>query len=341
MIEFDKTGAPDPKRLTPQVEQLLRERLQDPLRPLPDEVAQLAADLLLRNAELENKVANLKRLVHQLEEYRDRYVDLYELAPVGYVTLDEEGYVQEINLAGLQLLGVERDELIGYPLERYVRSQDQPEFLRQIRRVCCERQVLTFDVGLAAKDGKSLTAQLRGVPIESLKSDATFCKIAITDITERRNAEDALRESEERFRTVADHTYDWESWRGADGRYRYVSPSCERITGYSPAEFMADPGLLERIVHPDDHQRMASHFHLEAPTAGPFQAQFRIIAKSGAQRWIEHICHPVCGADQRWLGQRASNRDITERKALELELRNRIADLEERWSASGRSATNG
>ena len=92
----------------------------------------------------------------------------------------------------------------------------------------------------------------------------------VRDITERREAEEALRASEERFRTVADYTYDWESWRGSDGRYRYVSRSCQRITGYAPEEFMADPALLERIIHPDDRKRMVSHFRRETSHSGPF-----------------------------------------------------------------------
>ena len=149
----------------------------------------------------------------------------------------------------------------------------------------------------------------------------------VRDITERKEAEEALRESEERFRTVADYTYDWEYWRGVDGRFRYVSPSCQRITGYSPEEFMADPALLERIVHPDDRNQLTTHFRSENPTPGHHAAEYRIISRTGEERWIEHICQPVYGADQRWLGQRASNRDITDRKRAELELKERIGNL--------------
>ena len=70
-----------------------------------------------------------------------------------------------------------------------------------------------------------------------------------------KSREEDLRRSEERFRTLADSTYDWESWRAPDGKYLYVSPSCERITGYRREEFMADPSLVARIVHPDDQGR--------------------------------------------------------------------------------------
>jgi len=55
----------------------------------------------------------------------------------------------------------------------------------------------------------------------------------------------ALRDSEERYRMLAEFTYDWETWRGTDGKYIYVSPSCERITGYMPDEFIKDPWLIE------------------------------------------------------------------------------------------------
>jgi PAS domain-containing protein len=72
------------------------------------------------------------------------------------------------------------------------------------------------------------------------------------DITEQSQAEETLRASETKYRIVADYTYDWEYRRTPDGRFAYVSPSCERMTGYAASEFQADPDLLFRIVHPDD-----------------------------------------------------------------------------------------
>ena len=92
---------------------------------------------------------------------------------------------------------------------------------------------------------------------------------------------------------------------------------------------MADPALLERIVHPDDRKQLARHFRGESSDFRPsHSAEYRIISRAGEERWIEHICQPVYGVDQRWLGQRASNRDITDRKRAELELKERIEALE-------------
>ena len=143
-----------------------------------------------------------------------------------------------------------------------------------------------------------------------------------------------LAASEEKFRTVADVTYDWESWIGPDGRYIYVSPSCERISGYRPEEFLADPGLLGRIVHPDDRDRYIAHLgaHPVADTTdGPAsENEFRIINRNGEVHWLGHACQPVLGEEGRFLGRRASNRDITERKQAEEEIRRLNAELEER-----------
>jgi len=459
MNDSERADSQDASRLSREIDRLLRQYLADPVSPRVEEVRRLAEDLLLRNLELESKVGNLKTIAQQLEKYRDRYVDLYEVAPVGYATLDEDGYVQEINLAGAELLGRERDELIGYPLDTYVVAKDREEFVKQVRRCCCQRQTLSLDADLLNAAGATITAHLRGVPVESLEAEATFCKVAITDISERiaaeaairaseanyravfdtandaifvhdaetaaivdvnqkatamcgytaeelrrlsvgdiseggssysqeeafrrlmlasagepqlftwrcrhrsgrllwvevnikrttlngvprllaivrdigerKAAEEALRDSEERFRTLAEYTYDWEYWRGRDGRFCYVSPSCHRITGYSPGEFLADPTLLEKIVHPDDRKTVTRHFRRESPNPAPHTAEYRIVSRAGEERWIEHICQPVYGVDQRWLGQRASNRDITDRKKSELALRERIAALEQQLS---------
>ena len=79
------------------------------------------------------------------------------------------------------------------------------------------------------------------------------------ETTEHMRREAALQESQERFRVVADFTRDWEHWRDQDGHFLYVSPSAERVTGYDRDEFVADPDLYLRIVHPDDQERVREH----------------------------------------------------------------------------------
>lgn len=141
------------------------------------------------------------------------------------------------------------------------------------------------------------------------------------DIIRQKQTSDAQRESEEKFRTLADWTYDWELWFDPEGHIVYSSPSCQRITDYSPDEFSADPDLLIGIVHPDDRILFADHHQLvHDETAGVDKIEYRIIARSGEEHWIEHVCRPVFGADERYLGRRVSNRDITQRKHAEKEL---------------------
>lgn len=125
-----------------------------------------------------------------------------------------------------------------------------------------------------------------------------------------------LAQEEEKFHTVADYTYDWEYWEGVNRELIYISPSCERITGYSPAEFQADPTLLDRVLHPDDRHLMLAHVHDDA-RAKDAALDFRIVRRDGGVRWIAHACQAVFGRDGQYLGRRASNRDITERHQAE------------------------
>ncbi|MBN1138240.1 MAG: PAS domain S-box protein [Anaerolineae bacterium] len=130
--------------------------------------------------------------------------------------------------------------------------------------------------------------------------------------------EKELAESEERFRTLANFTYDWEYWLDPNRNYVYVSPSCERITGYRSDEFRKSPELLEAIVHPGDREIVTEHLR-EEPIEGSMvhPIEFRIITRSGEERWLEHVCQPVYGSTGNYLGRRGSNRDITERKRAE------------------------
>jgi PAS domain S-box-containing protein len=142
------------------------------------------------------------------------------------------------------------------------------------------------------------------------------------EIKDRKQAQKDLHEAELRYRTVADFAHDWEYWLGPEKDVLYVSPSCERITGYQPGEFfIQDQRLFIKIVHPEDREAVEAHLAEEFESDAVHHIDFRIINRSGETRWISHYCQPVFSPDGEWLGRRAGNRDVTDRKNTEEALR--------------------
>lgn len=147
------------------------------------------------------------------------------------------------------------------------------------------------------------------------------CWLAAHGRIERRQAELELKKSEQKFRTLADFTYDWESWLGNDGAFIYVSPSCERFCGYTPEDFYRNPQLAFDIIHPEDRDMYLQHTGNERQAHEVISLDFRIIDKKGAELWIAHTCRPVYGPAGELLGRRTSNRDITQRVIAEQKLK--------------------
>jgi len=140
-------------------------------------------------------------------------------------------------------------------------------------------------------------------------------------------AVDKLREAELRYRTVADFTYAWEYWTKMDGTLLYVSPSCERISGYTPQQFMDTPSLYHEIIIPEDQGVWGKHYHDSRIDPIARKIEFRIRHRDGSIRWIDHVCQPVIGDKEELLGFRASNRDITRRKEGEIKLQNAYSEI--------------
>jgi PAS domain S-box-containing protein len=139
----------------------------------------------------------------------------------------------------------------------------------------------------------------------------------LEDITEQKKAEQTLKASEELFRTVANYVYDWEYFLDTSKRLVYTTPSCSRFTGYAPEEFYANPGLLQKIVHPDDRKRFLDHLTMVSEHDKEATLDLRIINKDGGELWINHICHPVFDESGVYMGRRISNTDISRQKRLE------------------------
>jgi PAS domain S-box-containing protein len=131
-------------------------------------------------------------------------------------------------------------------------------------------------------------------------------------------ADNELRQGELKYRIVADFTYDWEYWQNPDGTWRYVSPACERISGHRPEEFLGRPGLLRDLIVSEDRDRWDRHNCDAQKEPGGREIQFRLQRPDGSIRWIEHACQPVTDDAGKFIGVRASNRDITERRQVEL-----------------------
>ncbi len=125
----------------------------------------------------------------------------------------------------------------------------------------------------------------------------------------------AIEENERKFRIVSEFANDFDFWIKEDGEFVFMSPSSERITGYSPREFMEKPDLLNSIIHPDDRDAYKNDIIDFREPLHP-DKEFRIIAKDGQVRWLSHVCGPIY-VNGEFLGRRASNRDITEKKKLE------------------------
>jgi PAS domain S-box-containing protein len=149
----------------------------------------------------------------------------------------------------------------------------------------------------------------------------------IIESAEHKKTEQTLRESETKFRIVADNTHDFEFWIGPESRYVYASPACKRITGHEIKEFLAHPDLRLEIVHAADRPIFEKHIREEQSLRKPGEVDYRIVRPDGSVVWIGHACQPVFDAGGKFLGTRGSNRDITARKLAEENLKETAEEL--------------
>ncbi|MDP1634651.1 MAG: PAS domain S-box protein, partial [Gallionellaceae bacterium] len=227
--------------------------IQDPLRaeaeaqldraPLTDTPARSAEELLheLQVHQVELKMQNdeLRRAQVAIEESRDRYVDLYEFAPVAYLTLTRDGMIAEVNLTGAGLLGAERKELLNRRFARFVTSDECEHWYRHFAITLQSRAIQSCELALRRNDGSLFHGQLDCLHMQD--NGISTIRIALTDISKRKRIETELR--------IAAITF--ESQEGMivtdpNGVILRVNHAFTRLTGYSEQEVMGQtPALLK------------------------------------------------------------------------------------------------
>ncbi|MFA4876612.1 MAG: PAS domain-containing sensor histidine kinase [Methanoregula sp.] len=226
-------------------------------------------------------------------------------------------------------LGYHPGEITGGMPQAFIHPDDIGLLQDTIRSIIQGSVPDEIPLRMRRKNGDYAVIGFSGSPIIHA-GQITGIQVIGRDITERMKAEIALRESEEKYRMLADYTYDWEYWIAPDETIRYTTPSCERITGYTWREFAEDKNLIKKIIHPDDNHALDHHMVQAFTREQPGAVDFRIIHRNGDIRWIGHVCQPIYSDTGEFIGRRASNRDITGRKRIENELRDanrQLADI--------------
>ena len=220
------------------VEEFLGKHFDDPQSHCPVEVQRLVCELGLQRRELQKENQELRKQQRHLEAYRDRYADLYDFAPLGYATLDEDGYIQEINLAGARMLNVDRDTLTGYPLLDYVAEEDRDAFLDHVRKCVREHCEVTFEFCLVGKGGQALAVQFHTIPHDEPETGAVLGKTAITDISQQKQAEEALEKDRNLLRMLIDHLPDCIYVKDLQHRFVAANAAVARLMGTVPEDLL-------------------------------------------------------------------------------------------------------
>ena len=161
----------------------------------PGDVQRLLHELRVHQIELEMQNEELRRIQQELELSRDRYFDLYDIAPVGYFTIDESGLILQANLTGATMLGVTRDQLIERPFARFVARKDQDSFYFHFRQLLKTQNPQVGTVKLVGNDGLEFHAELNSVAVRDKETQINQCRTAVSDITARARAEERIQES--------------------------------------------------------------------------------------------------------------------------------------------------
>ncbi len=194
-MENNKTSAIMISDLRQRAEDLVRQRPEDVTKISGYDIQRLVHELQVHQIELEMQNEQLNKAQEEVEELLNKYFDLYELAPIGYFTLDRQGLILEANLAGANLLGEQMRHLLKRGLSRFVSEDSQEKFYFHLRGVVETQTKQSCELRLVKKDGEQFHVQLVSVPAQDVESNPAGIRTTMSDITERKRTEQKLREA--------------------------------------------------------------------------------------------------------------------------------------------------
>ncbi|SMF39206.1 EAL domain-containing protein [Desulfovibrio gilichinskyi] len=278
---------------------------------MTEEIANREKRLEEVNNILKGEIHEREKSAESLIKSEKRYRALVETTSEGFLMVDKNQILLDVNPAFCRMIGVSREEILGEKLAAVLGSVASEKLAEKINGGH------RFEISVRDKKGSEIDISIHATNLyESASTRLLFA--FITDISNHKLLEKALRASEEEYRTIADYTFDWEMWISAEGQVRYVSPSCERISGYPKSYFMEGPSCVEKLLHINDRGFWKNA--LSGKFLSADGTDLRLFRQDGLMRWVSLTGHQVFAEDGSSLGVRISLRDITKRKFMEKQL---------------------
>lgn len=290
---------------------------------------ELLHELQVHQTELDMQNEELRRMQLTLEESRDRYVDLYELALFGYLALTKTGLIAEINLTGAVLLGEERQRLVQRNFTSFVAAADSDRWHRFFLGVLQRDDRQSCELDMQRGDGSSFSAQLDCIRTGKV-GEAQSVRIILTDITERKQAMQLLHESEERLRTIVNQVVVGIGQSDLTGRITFANDHFCKNMGYPREELLGK--RWQDITHPDDLTQNMSSFEQILHDDNPFSFEKRYLRKNCESVWVNISASVLHRADRQSSSVLAVIVDISKRKQAEDALRKSSGEIEDLYN---------
>jgi PAS domain S-box-containing protein len=284
----------------------------------PEEIRQILHGLKDHQIELTMQSEKLRAVNAELDASRARYFDLYDLAPVGYCTVSEKGLILEANLTAAALLNVSRGELVNQSVSSFILKEDLDIYYLHRKQLFETGEPQECELRMVKKDCLFFWARLKGI-VSQDENGLAVCRVVLSDITGQKRAEEALLESEERYRriieTITDYVYTVQIEKGKAVTTKH-GPGCLAVTGYKEGEFDQDPFLWLRMVPAEDHEQVIGQSMRAAAGEKCVPIEHRIVRKDGQTRWVRNT--PVFLRDRNEIvtGYDGLIQDITEFKKM-------------------------
>lgn len=291
-------------------EAALEEPITEPVDMVPDlDSKRLLHELQVHQLELEMQFEELLNSSAQMEKQKEYYADFYEFSPTGFISFDRNGAIIQTNAACAQLLGREPSRLVGARFSFFLNVLERPAFNSFLQQIFERGTMQACSVSLEGKDPALIFVQI----MATLSSDKQLCQAVLTDLTERKRAENELQKSEERYRHLVESSNDWIWETDKNGIYTYASPNVRELLGYEPAEIIGKSPF--ELMLPEEAKRVEPLFGAIASEQKTFRGLENVNQRKDGQLVIfETNGAPLFAASGEFIGYYGMDRDITERK---------------------------